>query len=226
MRFAWALLLLSACPAPAPDRPRLTPSPPSRASVQPSPRTAPVADGAPALRIELTPNVEKERLEVAVTAAGPAAELAHFRIAEAQADDLAEVNARDAHGAVVVKAASDGAGVVLTLARPPRGGVTLRYFVAADDAFAASEPLSVAVDPTRMRVSGERVLALPPAFEDRGAAIILRILPGDVPGRGAASSFGVGEERRFRALGSELREATYLSGIAGWARFEADDGHD
>ena len=143
----------------------------------------------------------------------------------ANVDGVESLAAHDAGGSIAVERdKKDQAKLVF--ARAPVLPFELGYRVRAATDVESSEPLSTAVDPTRLRVSGERALALPSAWDDRGVDVDLTIDAGDLRGDAGASSFGFGREKKFRALGGELRRASYLAGRLGNALFNAGDAHD
>jgi hypothetical protein len=115
---------------------------------------------------------------------------------------------------------------VIRLGRPATSPLTVSYRVRAAADVDAARPLASAVDPTRMRVSGERVLALPSAWDEQLADVELTIDPGDVRGKTAASSFGFGREASFAAAGRQLRGATFLAGAIGRASFDTGVDRD
>ena len=101
----------------------------------------------------------------------------------------------------------------------------------AYDARAAidEDPRASLIDPNRLRVCGERVLAIPAAFESKvlDAEVELDARPIEAPV--AATSFGVGRgqvSRTFSAPGTELRRAVFVAGGGGRADFDAPEGRD
>lgn len=160
-----------------------------------------------------------------VTARGPAEDLMRWTIDQPEPGSISEPVVTDETGPVAARVTSKPDGWSLELERRPTGAVRVRYQVASQP-FAGLRPLAVLVNPLLMRVSGESVLGIPAAFDRRGVSVELHINDTGLRGRGAASSFGTGSVRRFRALGRELRAATFIAGGLGTAVFDCPQGKD
>ncbi|MCC6522495.1 MAG: hypothetical protein IT373_07525 [Polyangiaceae bacterium] len=219
----FASALASGCASGAALGPGVGPDPPAARSGP----SAPVADEAThgserALAIRLVGAPEPEPfVRVEVRARGPAPELARFTVAEAAG--ARDFQARDAAGALPVSTTPDGTAIVL--GRAASGEVELSYRVPGSF---ENEPLAVRVEPGRLKLTGERVLWLPEAFDARGVDVELALgtEPASPPALVGASSFGLGTSQRFRALGSELRHAAFVLGAGGQAELVAPEGRD
>ncbi len=130
--------------------------------------------------------------------------------------------------------ATDAAGPVevhenqnrLELARAPSGRLVISYTLTAQP-FDAARPLATAVDPNRLRVSGESVLALPDDYESRPLSVTVRIDTKMYPDANmAASSLGVGHERSLELTMAALRRASFIAGPMGHAKMNGPEGHD
>ena len=112
--------------------------------------------------------------------------------------------------------------------------VVLRYDLLSKDRPQGAPPVdgedarATLIDEQRFRGLGERVLALPEAFERTAVPIAFQqsALPG---GLVVGSSFGTGRERVTQGLelpGRSLRRAAFLFGPGGRAELDAPEGHD
>jgi predicted metalloprotease with PDZ domain len=182
---------------------------------------------APSLVIQLRLDTRLPGVAVEVTARGDGTPLSTWSIAAPDADAFHLDEARDDRGPFTPSLARRGGGLVLTLDRPAEGGVHVRYTVAARSR-PASQAITVDADPNRFLASGEALLLLPEAFEDRAVPASIRVDPApDDEHLGAASSFGFGLAREVTARGRDLRFATFLAGPSvGHALFDTLEGRD
>ncbi|MBI4956242.1 MAG: hypothetical protein HY908_29770 [Myxococcales bacterium] len=222
-RILFASALATACARGAALGPGVCPEPPAASApppASPAVEAARAAERALAIRLVGVPDPEPFGV-VKVRARGPAPELGRFTVAEAAG--ARDFEARDAAGALPVSPTPDGTALVL--GRAAVGEVELGYRVPGSF---DNEPLAVRVEPGRLKLTGERVLFLPEAFDARGVDVELALgtEPASPPALVGASSFGLGAERRFRALGSELRHAAFVLGAGGQAELVAPEGRD
>jgi predicted metalloprotease with PDZ domain len=221
------LFALAASCAAAPASP---PSCPTEAASKPpssSPIPGTLATSEPVLSLRLVPALQPTpsvRVEIGVT--GALAKLPTWRIQRAETQNIAELLARDAKGPVPVVVRAASPGVELALGRATEGKLVLSYRVAAEPF--SDDVLGVAVDPNHMRISGERLIALPEDAPDRPIVVSVAIDPslGYLTAARAASSFGVGNERRFESTPAALRRGTYVAGVMGQAVLDGPEGHD
>ncbi|MBW2456573.1 MAG: hypothetical protein JRI68_18795 [Deltaproteobacteria bacterium] len=230
----WLLLwaLVGACRAqpPAPPAAAAAAPNPSRPAVPAPASAAPPTPALPAaaatITIVLTPVLGAD-LAVAldITAHGPADDLLRWTMDHPEPGSISTPVVTDEAGPVPARVTAKPEGWSLQLERRPAGPVRVRYQVKSPP-FALQSPLAVLVSPPLMRVSGESVLAIPVAFDRRGVSVELHVRDTGLRGRGAASSFGTGSPRHFRALGRELRAATFIAGGLGTAVFDCAQGKD
>jgi len=109
--------------------------------------------------------------------------------------------------------------------------VVLRYEILAKPGVsptADEDARSTMIDEQRFRGVGDRILALPEAFER--VAVPIAFTQGSLPaGRVAASSFGTGRDhvaQRLELPGRSLRRSVFLFGPGGRAELDAPEGHD
>ncbi len=226
-------LALGCAPTASPQCPEPPAPPATTASASPSATPAVAAtDGGPRLSIALIPASGGASLDVQIVARGEPAALQRWSIAAPDPGALHLVELRDDRGPIAVelvdRPASPGAAAAraFTLPAPPAGALHLRYTL-TPKARPLSAPASVDLDPNRMEASGEALLLLPDAFDDRPVAVALDLHATRLgENQGAASSLGVGSARERTARGSELRASTFLFGPMGRALFETPEGHD
>lgn len=136
--------------------------------------------------------------------------------------------AKDSVGAIPVSADSGSAGTKITLSKAPVGAVSLTYSVRGAPADFVDPP-AVIVDPDRFAASGEAMIAVPAAFEDKPVRATLRIgmdAIGVGEFTGAATSFGVGPKVSAEARGADLRRSFFVAGYLGHGQFHAPEGND
>lgn len=186
----------------------LVPPPPS---IPPLPQTRRVA-----VRIAF----DAKGLHVRVTANGEAPELARWKMPE---DVMTDVSVEDGEGVVKSFERFEGMLDVGT----PRTTVALVYDVkpiAADD-----DTLRTIIEQHRFRALGDRILALPLAFDGQRIEATVVIDAHAVDVAMAASSFGVGGARIrhvVKTTGAELRRCAFFAGAGGHAVFDMPEGHD
>ncbi len=210
---------------------------PSGSSASPAPNKP----ARPFVHASLRANGTADPAHVAVTLRleWPAGEIDALAFGAA-GEPIDALSVRDRTGEISAELAAGGVGAklnltsssvsaeapVVRLGRPAASPLTVSYRVRAAADVDAGRPLASAIDPTRMRVSGERVLALPSAWDGLPADVELAIDPGDVRGAAAASSFGFGRQLTFVAAGRQLRGATFLAGALGRAAFDTGSERD
>lgn len=171
-------------------------------------------------RIAIRLAFDEHGLHVRVTANGVAEELARWKMPE---DTMKDLSVEDGEG--FVKAFEREAGFLDVGA--PRTTIALVYDVkptASDD-----ETLRTVIEAGRFRAVGERILALPIAFDAQRieATVVIDAHAVDLPM--SASSFGVGAARIrhvVKTTGAELRRTAFIAGGGGHAIFDAPEGHD
>ena len=220
-----SLLSLSFACAPAPI-PRAPPPP----AVAPSPPPAPVSAAGPApesLSLLLRPVREPEPLvHVALDLVSPPGDATIWRLAAGAPDRVRRPLAHDAAGPVPVHvSALAGGALALVLERPPRERVHLEYDVLAGT-YALDDPLGVMVHGDRFRGAGEALVALPESIEGDLVPVSLAIDRGPIEAEKAASSLGVGPERRTKLRPRALRYAAYVAGAQGDVVLDSLEGHD
>lgn len=202
-------------------------------TVSPSATTATTApipgaktEAAPVFSLRLVPTVAPSAsVKVELTASGELAKLLTWRIQRAAPTDVSELSARDQKGALPVVARSAPPALELVFGRATEGTVALSYRVVGQPF--SDDVLAVAIDPNHMRISGERLVALPDGAPDQPVPVSVSIDPSAYRALGrAASSFGVGNERLLQATPSALRRATYVAGPMGQAVLDGPEGHD
>lgn len=197
------------CPA-SPPAPAATTA--AASSAPPTPPPDPTAGADLALLLRPSASPASVHVELAFSGSDPA--WTSFKIASGTADHVTGATARDASGDLSVSLSDAAPAVVLQLARPPSGALTLAYDVLAG-ADPPDDPLGLLVDATSFRAAGEKLVALPDALPDRRANLLVRIDVDTAHGEGAASSFGVGTSRKVTTAPRALRYATYLAGDLG-----------
>jgi hypothetical protein len=221
VKLSLALVALCACsPCPRPNAPRPAPAVTAKPeSIRNEPPRA-----RPLVKIALRAFGTSEPATLAVMLRFECNDnIGRLDLGTASGEPIDEVLVRDANGPVAAELTRERA---LALARAANCPLDVTYRVRAAHDVDAGDPTSTAVDPTRMRAAGERALALPASWDNRAVDVELAIDPGDVRGADAASSFGFGRQRRFVALGRELRRATFIAGSLGRAQFDTKDAHD
>ncbi len=180
----------------------------------------------PVVTLSIAPRLDSgPTVLVRVVVRGAPATSPTWHIVQAKRAAVSELTAEDESGTLPVVARDTPPSVELTFGRKVKGELTLSYRVAAE-AF-SSDVLGVALDPNHMRVSGERLVALPDGIGETPVDALVRIDPTALgPYARAASSFGIGNKHRLQASPSALRRATYLAGPMGQALLDGPEGHD
>ncbi len=173
----------------------------------------------PRLAIRFRPDGDRRVLDVELSLAGHSAQ--RLSLSDARRTQLETVSARDEGGPLTVDLVERDGALHLVLNRPSRGELHVRYRLPAASDVDSTKILATAVDPSRMRVVGERVLALPLGLDAKPIEVTLSIDPSEVRGAGAASSFGRGTEQSFRSSGEALRHGSYIAGEIGTAVFRS-----
>jgi predicted metalloprotease with PDZ domain len=178
-----------------------------------------------ALELRLEPKPEASSISVEIQARGQLGKYPSWHIALGESGDLADPTARDQKGNIPVVLRNTSPGVELSFGRIAEGDVVVSYRVAGHPF--SDDVLAVAIDPNRMRVSGERLVALPEDVPEKALAVSIAInpLPFTSEAR-AASSFGVGNTRHTQASPGALRRATYIAGPMGQAILDGPEGQD
>lgn len=228
-RSLFALLpLLVAC-APPPRCPEA--SPPAQGA---APAAAQPAPSGARLAVALRQKPGAGHVEVTIRASAEPAALGALSITpDGGPASLHLTSLEDDAGAMTATpvAGADGR-VTITLPRPVSGDLRLAYTVDARPRAPRALP-GVDPDPNRLLASGEPLLLLPDALDERlvhvSLAVDLDQYVVDESGKtkvDAASSFGVGKQREFEARGRELRGGFYMAGTLGRALFDTPEGHD
>ena len=173
----------------------------------------------PRLTIRLRPDGKQRALDVEISLAGHSTQ--RLSLSDAQPDQLEAVSARDETGPLSIELVQRDVALHLDLNRPSRGELHVRYRLPAASDVDSTKILATAVDPSRMRVVGERVLALPVGLDAKPSEVTLFIDPSAVRGAGAASSFGHGTKQSFMSSGEALRHGSYIAGEIGTAVFRS-----
>jgi hypothetical protein len=162
-------------------------------------------------------------VHVEVVAEGTSEDLRAWSLEEG-APAVSDLVLRDDDGPVAFEKTAAGSGLRVTLARATNGAVRAAYDVAA--AGGAAEPLQPLVTQDAFRVSGESLLLLPVAYDEKPVPTKLHIAADALGASGAASSFGIGGERDKTVRGRFLRHAAFLAGQLGTATFHTLDAED
>lgn len=171
-------------------------------------------------RIAVRVAFDEKGLHVRVTANGEASELGRWTMPE---DGMSDVSVEDGEGVMKSFERFDG----MLDVGAPRTTVAVVYDV--KPAPSSDDTLRTILEQSRFRAVGERILALPLAFDAQRieATIVVDALAADVAM--SASSFGVGGSRIrhvVRTTGAELRRSAFFAGGGGRAVFDAPEGHD
>ena len=181
----------------------------------------------PGIALLLRPDGVGRRVTVELVAFVDAAR--RFLIEDLAGGKLLTATARDSTSTIDIVRRTQDPGVVLELAREPRGPVRIRYQLEAASDVDSMEPGTLAVDPTRMRLPGS-VLALPAELDPLGVHLRLSIDAATLQYSGVASSFGARPtdepQHDLQARGREIRDAVYLGGVQGRALFDTTRAHD
>jgi hypothetical protein len=179
----------------------------------------------PRLDITVRPLVDPvHRVHVEVVADGAADDVRTWSLDEG-APAMSELAVRDDDGAIAFERTASGAGVRLVLARAANGAVRVAYDIVAA-ANGVDEPLLPFVTPQAFRASGEWLLLLPVAYDEKPVATKLHIAADTIGASGAASSFGIGVDREKTVRGRFLRHAAFLAGQLGTAVFHTQEADD
>jgi len=218
-------LLLGACASPPKKTstlPPLAPDPGIYDEMLELPLTEPrmIAPLPQTRRVAVRLAFDDQGLHVRVTANGREEELGRWQMSE---DTMANVSVEDGEG--VVKSFVRNEGMLDVSA--PRTTVAVVYDVkpsAVDD-----DTRRTIIEAGRFRALGERILALPIAFDPQRveATVVIDADAKDIPM--SASSLGVGGSRIrhvARITGAELRRSAFFAGGGGHAKFDAPEGHD
>jgi hypothetical protein len=192
------------------ERP-LAAAPRSTASIPPLPQTR---------RIAVRLAFDASGLHVRVTANGDAPELARWKMPE---DPMTEVAVEDGEG--VMKSFERLEGMLDVGA--PRTTVAVVYDVKPEAG--VDDALRTIIEQNRFRAMGERILALPVAFDGQRIEATVVIDAHAVDVAMSASSFGVGDSRIrhvVKTTGAELRRTAFFAGGGGHAVFDMPEGHD
>jgi hypothetical protein len=205
---------------------RAAPKPPP--PVAPAPRAAVTAKPPPpkppsgrTLAVKLV--VEKSKLRVRVVASGPVDEVKSWRLGE---DEIGRVETRGADDKPL--AFKNGTRAIDVTGDTRAGVVALSYDVLAKGDL-GDDPRITRIEEARMRAVGERILAMPAAFEDKAVDATIEIDARTFDSPVTGSSFGAPHDKPVRVTqirGSELRRSAFIAGGGGQAVFEAPEGHD
>lgn len=183
-------------------------------------KAAPVPPLPQTRRIAVRLAFDAKGLHVRVTANGDAPELGRWKMPE---DVMTEVAVEDGEG--VMKSFERIEGMLDVGA--PRTTVAVVYDVkpaAGDD-----DTLRTIIEENRFRAMGERILALPVAFDAQRIEATVIVEAHAVDTSMSASSFGVGGARIrhvVKTTGADLRRTMFLAGGGGHAVFDTPEGHD
>lgn len=215
--FALCGLVACAPSEPAHAPPPVAPPEPSRI-VEPPPNPIPPLPEPRRIAVRLV--WDERGIHLRVAASGPAADLGQWKMPE---DTMSEVAVEDGIG--VAKPFVRENGVIEVSA--PRPQVTVVYDVtpaASDD-----DVKKTIVEPARLRALGEKILALPIAFDNERVEATIVIDAHAIDPPMTASTFGVGPARIrhvIRTTGAELRRIAFIGGGGGHAVFDTPEGHD
>lgn len=189
----------------------------------------PVATGeslARGVRLKLSPIQQPEaRIRVEMEFVAAADRLRDLTLYGVAQEDLADLKASDAQGALETSTSVEGDVLRVRTARVPAPPLHVSYSVAARPF--SSDPFDTALDPNRMRITGERTLLLPSRFEQTPLPVQLTLSArGLADPLRAGSCFGAGTERELELTMTGLRRCTFVAGPAGEARLEGPEGHD
>jgi len=209
---AW-LLLVAACGGASP-----TP-PPATGAVAPAKRGEP---SAREMKLDL---VQVERgVRVRVEATGSAGDVHAWQLGDDLASRIDVLDANDRPLAF----RRQGQRLEITASATT---VVLRYEILAKPGAPPAgdeDARSTMIDEQRFRGVGDKILALPEAFEK--VAVPIAFTQSSLPtGRIAASSFGTGRDhvtQRLELPGRSLRRSVFLFGPGGRAELDAPEGHD
>ena len=209
---AW-LLLVAACGGASP-----TP-PPATGAVAPAKRGEP---SAREMKLDL---VQVERgVRVRVEATGSAGDVHAWQLG---ADLASRIDVLDANDRPLAFR-RQGQRLEITASATT---VVLRYEILAKPGAPPAgdeDARSTMIDEQRFRGVGDKILALPEAFEK--VAVPIAFTQSSLPtGRIAASSFGTGRDhvtQRLELPGRSLRRSVFLFGPGGRAELDAPEGHD
>jgi M61 glycyl aminopeptidase len=196
-----------------------------RAAPPRDPSTAKAGLGPRARHLSLALELESRTLHVRIEASGTPEDMRAWKLG----DDVDRIEVLDTAGRPLTFR-RDGHRIEID------GGaasVVVRYDLASvDRPLVAGQDYEDAritlLDPNRFRGIGERILALPEAFEAKAVPVSIE-QRSSAPALVVGSSFGIGIARIARQLevpGSVLRRAVYVTGPGGRAEFDAPEGHD
>jgi hypothetical protein len=210
-------LLVASCTRKQAPKP-LSPEP-SASAPSSKPRPAP---SSRTVAVRLT--FDSNRLHVRVTASGPAPELRSWRLGEDAAQNL-NVRGGDDKAITFLKELR-----AVDLTGDARGGpVSLDYDVTSSND-PGEDVRSTRIEKARLRCTGERMLALPAAFDDKALDAVIEIDASGIDLLVAGSTFGGVSHDRPKHVGpmrgAELRRAAFVAGAGGHAEFDAPEGHD
>lgn len=163
----------------------------------------------PRLAIRFRLDGDRRVLDVELSLAGHSTR--RLRLSDARADQLETVSARDETGPLSVELVQRESALHLVLNRPSHGELHVHYRLSAASDVDSTKILATAVDPSRMRVVGERVLALPSGLDAKPIEVTLSIDPSEVRGAGVPMV----SERQCHSTQSTVlmtARATYASG--------------
>ncbi len=200
-----------------PAKPPLLPDPTPAHASKPKP-----APSGRTVAVRLT--FDSNHLHVRVTASGPAAELRSWRLGEDATKNL-EVRGGDEKSIAFLKEQRS-----VDLTGDPRGGPVALDYDVATSSDPGEDVRSTRIEKARLRCTGERMLALPTAFDEKPVDAVIEIEASGIDLLVAGSTFGGVAHDRPKHVGpmrgSELRRAGFVAGAGGHAEFDAPEGHD
>jgi hypothetical protein len=201
------------------------PCPTERATVargNAGPSTATTAK-MPAIRLVLRPEPgATPRVHIDLHAQGSIT--GPLRLTKGSIDDVTNITARDAQGALATVPSNSPPGLTVTFTRPPVGALEVSYDVRAT-ANPGAITTDVVVAEDRFRALGERVVLLPSGMENEKAAVTVVIDGAAIVAPRFASSLGLGPRTR-EGYGRTLVRAAFVAGSLGGAVFDEGIDHD